>query len=550
MILDPVVIANVAGAVICAVIAIITWRRRAQNPIFAVALTFVMLGGCWWSVSLAVVVGSTSQTVVAIATLLTFPGPAVLTSAFLCLGLATARPQWVPRHGMLVALLVEPALITLAALTNPWHQLVYGGAGAAQLTGSAEWTYGPVFWVDTVYGVLMMVIGMALVAWSWWTSPSAFRAQRLAVFLGALVPLALNLGFLAGGFGGGADPTPLGFPFTGTIMWWAIFRQDLFAFSPVARALIVDQIGDAVVVVSAGGRILDVNGAGGDLLRAMNPGAPTNLVGLSARELVGDMVAPTYDRQSELVVEFPGGRTEFEVRSSPLVDRRRRALGDVYVARDVTEANAVSRRLAAAHTQLVRQVETIELLRADLVEQAGRDPLTGLHNRRHMLAHFAPMLAAAEATGETLAVVLFDLDKFKAVNDNLGHLVGDAVLVAVARRLEERAPAGALVSRWGGEEFFVALPGANATTGLVIADDLRQRCAQDTIEVDGRTIGCTLSGGVAAYPSSGTTMDELFHSADLAMYQAKNAGRNVVRLAMDQALLTVAGPAQGSHFRS
>jgi diguanylate cyclase (GGDEF)-like protein len=95
------------------------------------------------------------------------------------------------------------------------------------------------------------------------------------------------------------------------------------------------------------------------------------------------------------------------------------------------------------------------------------------------------------------------------------------------------------VARWGGEEFFVALPGADATTGLTIADDLRLRCAQDTIDVARSTIGCTLSGGVSAYPSSGTTMDELFHAADLAMYQAKKAGRNIVLKALDRALTGV-----------
>jgi diguanylate cyclase (GGDEF)-like protein len=203
----------------------------------------------------------------------------------------------------------------------------------------------------------------------------------------------------------------------------------------------------------------------------------------------------------------------------------------------------VSRRLAAAHTQLVRQVETIDLLRADLAEQASRDPLTGLHNRRHVLEHFAPLLAAAKAAGGTLAVALFDIDYFKSVNDDYGHLVGDAVLVALARRIQERAPADALVARWGGEEFFVALPGADARTALSIADDLRLRCAQDTIQVESWTIGCTLSGGVAAYPSSGTTMDELFHAADLAMYEAKNAGRNAVRQALEPALFTGVHPA-------
>ena len=538
MIIDPVVIANTAAAVFCATIAAVSWRRRAQNWALAITLTFVMVGGAWWSICLAVVEGATNQTIAAIARLVTFPGPSVLAASFMCLGLTLARPQWVPRRWMLLALLVEPALITLAGLSNPWHLLVYRGAGAAHLTGSAGWTYGPIFWLDSAYGYLLMAIGMALVAWSWWKALPAFRGQRLAVFVGALAPLAVNVVFLAGKLGEDADPTPLGLAVTGTIMWYAIFRQDLFAFSPVARALIVDQIGDAVVVVSPGGRILDLNLAARDLLRSMNPWAAAKPIGVPARDVFGKMLATTESRQIDFVVEFPGGRNEYEVRSSSLVDGRRRPLGDVYVARDVTEANALSRRLAAAHTQLVRQVETIDMLRANVVEQASRDPLTGLHNRRHLVEHFASMLAAAEAAGGTLAVALFDIDHFKSVNDDYGHLAGDAVLVALAHRIQERAPAGALVARWGGEEFFVALPGADATSGLVIADDLRRRCAQDTIDFECWTLGCTLSGGVASYPSSGTTMDELFHAADLAMYQAKNAGRNVVRQAVGRAQFT------------
>jgi len=196
----------------------------------------------------------------------------------------------------------------------------------------------------------------------------------------------------------------------------------------------------------------------------------------------------------------------------------------------VTEANVLSRRLAAAHTQLVRQVETIEVLRADLVELASRDPLTGLHNRRHLVERFASMLAAAQVAGDTLAVALFDVDEFKSVNDDYGHLAGDAVLVALAQRMQAQAPTGALVARWGGEEFFVALPGSDTAAGVAFAEDLRRRCELNVIVVEGRMIRCTLSGGVAAYPASGTTMDDLFHAVDASMYEAKNAGRNLVRL--------------------
>jgi len=541
--LDLVGITYVVAAVACATIAVVAWRRRATNLTLAVAVATAMAGACWWSVGLTVQQVATNETVAAIATLMTFTGPSTMCAAFACLGLAIARPQWVPQRRLVAALLVEPALMTLAATTNPWHLLVYRGAGAAQLTESAGWTYGPVFWLDTWFTYLEMIIGLGLIAWAWWAASPAFRGQRLAVFLSALVPFVANVAFLIGGLADVLDPTPLGLAVTGTIIWYAVFRQDLFTFSPVARALIVDQIGDAVVVISPSGRVLDLNPAGNDLVQAMNPGAHTTPLGAPGKDLFGDVIASADDPETEVVVELPGGRAEFQVRATSLVDRHHRALGSVYVARNVTEANALSRRLATAHSQLVRQVETIELLRADLVELASRDPLTGLHNRRHLVERFASMLAAADAANGTLAVALFDVDKFKSINDDYGHLAGDVVLVALAHRIQELAPAGALVARWGGEEFFVALSGADAATGLAFADGLRHRCAQDVIDVDGRTIRCTLSGGVAVYPISSTTIDGLFHAADLAMYQAKKAGRNVVRLAPDRALLTAVDPA-------
>jgi diguanylate cyclase (GGDEF)-like protein len=546
-VLDPAGLAYAATALITAAVALVTWRRRGQNPAVAAALTLVMVGGCWWSAGLAVVVASTNETVAAIATLATAPGPSLMIVSFLCLGYCIARPQWVPRRWMVVVLLIEPVLNMLAVATNPWHQLVYGGAGAADLTGSTGWTLGPAYWFDNWYTYLEMAIGLGLVAHGWWKASPAFRGQRRALFFAALVPLAANAVFLVGGFGDIVDPTPFGFAVTGTLMWFAIFRQDLFTFAPIARAMIIDQIGDAVVVISPVGRVIDLNPAAEALLRGLNPHAPVELVGASALELVGTEVTAD-GQESEVVVDFPGGRAEYQVRSSLLKGRHNRSLGTVLVARDVTEANAQSRRLAAAHSQLVRQVETIERLRADLVELASRDTLTGLHNRRHMVENFALMVAAAKSAGMPLVVVLFDVDSFKGINDEYGHLAGDMVLLAIARRIQSHAPAGSLVARWGGEEFFIALPGVDAATGLAFADDLRRQCELDGIDVAGRMVHATLSGGVAAYPASGTTVDELFHAADVSMFEAKDAGRNIVRLHPGSAPPRAFDTARRSHW--
>jgi diguanylate cyclase (GGDEF)-like protein len=522
-------LAYVVAAALLVWDAVSAWRHDAHNPTFAAPSMLVLAGGSWWAITDAAAL-STNGTVAAIGRLAVFPGPGVMVAAFVCVGLCLTRPQWVPGRWLVVALLVEPVLITFAGLTNPWHLLVYGGPGAAQLVGSAGWTYGPLYWADTGYCFLGAAFGVGIVARAWWSASSVVRAARLALILAAMVAVGAYGVYRAGGFGQILDPMPLTIAVLATIMNFWVHRQDAFAFSPIARALIVDQIGDAVAVISPGGKVLDLNLAAVTLVRAMNPDAPDRLVGAPARELFGDGLTIPDGREAELVVELLGGRVEVQVRASVLVDRRDRTLGTVYVARDVTEANAVSRRLAAAHSQLVQQVETIEKLRVDLVELTSRDPLTGLHNRRHLVECFASMIATAQDAAEPLTAVLFDVDRFKAINDDYGHLAGDAVLVELAQRIRENAPPDALVARWGGEEYFVALPGADAATGFAFADDLRYRCEQEPVVVAGRMIHCTLSGGVSTYPASGTTMDELFHSADESMYAAKNAGRNRVRL--------------------
>ena len=163
---DPTAIAYVVAAVVFAWVAALTWRRQAHNPTVAVSLVVVMLGLGVSSVADAVAVASTNQTMAAIASLAILPGVGIATGAFVCLGFGVARPQWAPRRGFVALLLVEPVLITVAAATNPWHLWVYRGAGAAELTGSDAWGYGPGFWWHTGYSYLALVIGIGFIAWA------------------------------------------------------------------------------------------------------------------------------------------------------------------------------------------------------------------------------------------------------------------------------------------------------------------------------------------------------------------------------------------------
>jgi diguanylate cyclase (GGDEF)-like protein len=154
-------------------------------------------------------------------------------------------------------------------------------------------------------------------------------------------------------------------------------------------------------------------------------------------------------------------------------------------------------------------------------------------NRRHFREVFEQLLHQASETRQPLGVLLIDLDHFKKVNDTHGHLAGDECLRSLARTLEN-ALAGeqAVIARFGGEEFVVVLPSANAARVMDIAERLRQRISRDTVLYGGREIVMTASIGAFAVPHGfAANPDAALHQADDALYAAKNAGRNRVHAA-------------------
>lgn len=157
------------------------------------------------------------------------------------------------------------------------------------------------------------------------------------------------------------------------------------------------------------------------------------------------------------------------------------------------------------------------------------DPLTGLANRRHAMPRLTEMVAA----GTGLAVMLLDLDRFKAINDSRGHAAGDAVLAEVAGRLRQTMPATALLARIGGEEFLAAAPAANARAAAALAEALRATLAARPVplapDLGGGEVAVTASVGLAfAPPGSRSAAERLMRTADRALLTAKAAGRNRV----------------------
>jgi diguanylate cyclase (GGDEF)-like protein len=155
------------------------------------------------------------------------------------------------------------------------------------------------------------------------------------------------------------------------------------------------------------------------------------------------------------------------------------------------------------------------------------DGLTQIHNRRYFDDFLDREVARCSRSHGDLSLVLFDIDRFKEVNDSLGHLFGDRMLRTVATLVGERVRREQLFARFGGDEFALILPDVNLKDALAFAENVRALIEETEVEDRGRTGGATLSLGVAAW-QDGMSVDDLVKAADQALYMAKEQGRNRV----------------------
>ena len=161
------------------------------------------------------------------------------------------------------------------------------------------------------------------------------------------------------------------------------------------------------------------------------------------------------------------------------------------------------------------------------LEMVVSDPLTSLGNRRYFERKIEPLFEALKTDNEIFSIIVFDIDHFKRVNDILGHDMGDQVLKEIATRLVTNMRAIDIVSRYGGEEFMIAIPGATEEAAMLAADRIRGLIGGTPIYVDGQALQITTSAGVAEV-QPGEQLRDVFKRADEALYQAKKSGRNKV----------------------
>ncbi|MFF2481082.1 histidine kinase N-terminal 7TM domain-containing protein [Paenibacillus sp. NPDC058071] len=425
------------------------------------------------------------------------------------------------KKGMFVMPIITIALV----LTNEWHHFYYRSVtvspGVAFLR--VELDAGPWYIIQGAYTFGCMIGGLVLLLVHWNRMKSSYRPQHISMMLGLLLPIIGDFAYLGNLTPQGMDPIPVIMAVTAALYLWALASKGMLNVAPIARDYLFESMSDGVFVLDHDNRLVDYNKAAALIMPELKPAA----VGRSLEPLwrlhtdvALDMtpvetVDLTEGGQEEIAWRLGDKSMHYQVRVSAVRNRNGQQIGRLIVLIDVTE--------------MVRLQEQLRKL-------AYHDGLTGVYNRMHFI-HLSESLLWRSSSNQTpLALVLFDIDHFKRINDEFGHDAGDRALTHIVGVCRSLLRPEDVFARYGGEEFVLAMPGLTGEQAEAAAHRLRAGIAGQPLQIPMNTVYLTASFGIAVaesdfpYEEEGA-IDRLLKAADRALYRSKDGGRNTVHRA-------------------
>ncbi len=443
---------------------------------------------------------------------------------------------WLNRYTALLFFIV-PGISLLFLFSTQWFHLYYDSVSQISAQGGPLVIERGTWYVVTLfYSYLLSLVTVVLLVRRAIQHRNIYRRQMYALIAAVLVPILTNVVYqLALSLFPASllriDLTPISFTITAVLIVIGVFGLRIFDLIPIARHTVLEHIPEMVFVVDAHDIVVDANTIAQKML------------GKSMDEIIGKDPLDVFRDWPELLNRFLTAnetRDEIQIPGDPprmlevivtvLYNSTNQLEGRVIVAHDITEHKWLENDLTFANEALIRQLEEINKLRDELREQAIRDPLTNVYNRRYMAEFLALEIARAEREGTPLSVVIMDMDNFKRFNDTYGHKCGDVILQEIAAFLIQHTRKGDVVCRFGGEEFVILMPGATLEAAYERTEMWRHDFAETAIEYEGMKLYATFSAGAASFPQHGSTDEAVLQSADRALYRSKDAGKNRVTM--------------------
>lgn len=397
-------------------------------------------------------------------------------------------------------LCIVPTVSWLIMLTNSWHSLFFTALEFNRLA-PPKVQYGIYFWlIHLPYCYVVWLVGFITVLLERRRASAHYRPQISILLFALCIPPAVNI---VGVFKiiGEVGYTALSFPIFFSVVGYAVFRYQFLKSNPIAYEKVFQTIRDGVIIFNQNNIITDINPAAAKSLGK----SPGEVISQSFDEAFAPWLETVakYRDEIDLYDEVQFGiedKSHFlSVSITPLKSKKGALDGRIFTLRDITDR---------------KQYEF------SLEELAFHDPLTRLANRQKFQEEVEMALQKARESSESLALLYFDLNHFKLVNDTYGHETGDELLKYVAARISSILRKPDLLARLGGDEFAALLHNCGEDGVDLVVERILDN-AQRPFKIGEQMITPDLSVGAAIYPDDGATIGELLRRADAAMYQNK-----------------------------
>ena len=508
--LSPIILL-LATAALSATLALYAYNSRSTRG--ALLLVLLLLVMSEWALAYALQLGIANAQAEILLAKAKLVGALSLPPLWLALALYhTGRTGWLDRRNLALLAILPVLMLALVWANVAWRYARPDASGLLQV-GFGFW-----FWVIVACSYGLLLLGAALLVSHFFGSRGLYRKQSAVLLLAVLAPWVANGSNLTE-----VAPlthlnlTPFAFPLSIGALAWGIRRYRLLDIVPVDRGYVIEGMTDGVIVLDPKNRVLDLNPAAEQILGKTSSEA----VGQNISRLVSNRTGWLIEGRSDATVpgRFGGEGAEYAEVSTGAGSERRH-YGLVLSSLGETDDRRPNRLL------LLRDITERKLAEGHLDRLAHYDLLTKLPNRRLLHDRMNQAIARARRRKARVSLLFLDLDRFKHINDTLGHDIGDLVLKEVADRLVGCVRETDTVSRLAGDEFVVLL------ADIVEVEDATRvarriiETLSEPYELKDHELRVTVSIGVSFYPSDGQDGTSLLEKADAAMYRAKMLGAN------------------------
>ena len=503
------IILLLATSALSATLALYVHGRRSTRAAFLLAL--VLLAMSEWSLAYALELGIADPAGKVFLAGVKLVGALFLPSFWLALAFFyTGRARLLKRRNLMLLAVPPVLMLALVWASAAWR---YTGSSGPLGVGFGFW-----FWVIAACSYGLLLLGAALFVSNLFGTQRLYRKQSAVLLLAALAPVTVNVSNLAElapiTY---LDLTPFAFPLSAGVLAWGIWRYRLLDIVPVHRDYVIQNSSDGVIVLDPQNRVLDLNPAAERILGERSSEAVGRKISRLASNRTGWLIEG-YSEATSLARSREDGKayTEVSIGEGPA----RRCYGFALSVLGEEDDRQAHRLL------LLRDITERKHTEERLDRLAHYDLLTGLPNRRLFHDRLNQAIARARRRKLKAALLFLDLDRFKQINDTLGHDVGDLLLKEVADRLAACSRDIDTVSRLAGDEFVVLLTDIAEIGDIKGAAQRIIEALSGSYKLGGHELSVTTSVGITLYPSDGQDGTILLEKADVAMYRAKHLRAN------------------------